>query len=293
MYMGNSPGTGPPGAGRQPPARRASLPASNGTLKARRGGGAKAQDGVRIAYQVEGEGFPLLLIAGQSNNHHWWDGIREDFHGAHRTVTFDYRGTGDSDKPDIAYSTPGFADDAIAVLDELGIERADVYGTSMGGRVAQWIAARHPDRVRALVLGCTSPGGKHAIERGPEIRHRLADPATAHQTLLDLMYTPAYLARTTGPYQTLGDPVMPSYAQRRHLIASHRHDAWDALPDITAPTLVIHGADDRFNPAANAPLLADRIPGAQLEPIPGARHAYFEEFRSVAGPLVREFLACA
>jgi pimeloyl-ACP methyl ester carboxylesterase len=252
---------------------------------------AKAVDGTRIAYQTEGEGFPLMLLAGQSNNHHWWDGIRDDFHDAHRTITFDYRGTGDSDKPDIAYSTTGFADDVIAVLDGLGVERADVYGTSMGGRVGQWVAARYPGRVRALVLGCTSPGGSHAIERGNDIRRLLADPATAEQTLLDLMYTPAYLARTTGPYQTLGDATMASYALRRHLIASHRHDAWDTLPEITTPTLVVHGSDDRFNPAANAPLLAERIPGARLHLIPGARHAYFEEFRSIASPLVRDFLA--
>ncbi|MGF6888751.1 pimeloyl-ACP methyl ester carboxylesterase [Nocardia sp. GAS34] len=271
----------------QPPARSADHASPTGALRS----WARARDGVRIAYQVAGKGFPLLLIAGQSNNHHWWDGIRDDFHDTHRTITLDYRGTGDSDKPDIVYSTPGFADDAIAALDDLGIDRADVYGTSMGGRVAQWVAARHPDRVRALVLGCTSAGGKHSIERGSDIRHLLADPATSHQTLLDLMYTPDYLARTTGPYQTLGDPDMPSYAQRRHLIASHRHDAWDALPDIAAPTLVIHGADDRFNPAANAPLIAERIPGAQVRLIPGARHAYFEEFRSVASPLVKKFLA--
>ncbi|WP_280336040.1 alpha/beta fold hydrolase [Nocardia wallacei] len=252
---------------------------------------AVAGDGVRLAYQVEGDGYPLLLIAGQSNNHHWWDGIRDDFHGAHRTVTFDYRGTGASDKPDIVYSTPGFADDAIAVLDALEIDRADVYGTSMGGRVAQWIAARYPERVRALVLGCTSPGGKHGVDRGGDIRALLANPATAHRALLDLMYTPAWLAAHPGPYRTLGDPDMPSYVRRRHLHASHRHDAWDVLPDIGAPTLVVHGADDRFNPAANAPLLADRIPAAELHMIPGARHAYFEEFRSVASPLVRDFLA--
>ncbi|QIS22664.1 alpha/beta fold hydrolase [Nocardia terpenica] len=252
---------------------------------------AKAADGARIAYQTAGEGFPLLLIAGQSNNHHWWDGIRDDFHGTHRTVTFDHRGVGDSDKPDILYSTPGFAEDVIAILDDLGVELADVYGTSMGGRVAQWVAARYPDRVRALVLGCTSPGGRHAVERDPGILPLLADPATAERTLLDLMYTPAWLATTSGPYRTLGDPAMPPYARRRHLIASHRHDAWDVLPDIAVPTLVVHGGDDRFNPVENAPLIAQRIPGARLEIIPGARHAYFEEFRSVASPLVREFLA--
>jgi hypothetical protein len=62
------------------------------------------------------------------------------------------------------------------------------------------------------------------------------------------------------------------------------------LPEITAPTLVVHGTDDVFNPAANAALLANRIPGARLHLISGERHAYFEEFRSEASPLVIEFL---
>ncbi|WP_406232228.1 alpha/beta fold hydrolase [Nocardia sp. NBC_01009] len=253
---------------------------------------AKSTDGVRIAYRTQGDGAPLMLLAGQANNHHWWDGVRDDFHAHHRTITFDYRGTGDSDKPDMPYSTTGFADDAIAVLDDLGIDSADVYGTSMGGRVAQWLAARHPDRVRALVLGCTTPGGRHAIERDNEVRRSLADPdpAAARAALLELMYTPTYLAIAPGPFNTLGDPTMPAYARRRHLLASARHDAWDALPDIGVPTLVVHGTDDRFNPAANAALLADRIPGAQLRLIPGARHAYFDEFRATAGPLVSDFL---
>ncbi|RCV47138.1 alpha/beta fold hydrolase, partial [Marinitenerispora sediminis] len=74
------------------------------------------------------------------------------------------------------YSTPLFAEDAVAVLDELGVERADVYGTSMGGRTAQWIAVRHPARVRRLVLGCTSPGGPHAVERTMAVRRSLAGP---------------------------------------------------------------------------------------------------------------------
>ncbi|WP_097871275.1 alpha/beta fold hydrolase [Streptomyces sp. rh34] len=251
-------------------------------------------DGVGIAYQVQGEGAaaPLLLLAGQANNHHWWDSVRDDFHGDRSTITFDYRGTGESDKPDLPYSTELFALDVIAVLDALGVERADVYGTSMGGRVSQQLAARHPDRVRALVLGCTSPGGPHAVERTTDVRRSLVQtrPGAARQALLELMYTPAWLAANPGPYRTLGDPGMPAHAQRRHLAAGNQHDAWQVLPSIGAPTLVVHGTDDLLNPTANAPLLADRIPGARLRLIPGARHAYFEEYRAVASPLVLDFL---
>ncbi|MFC5720327.1 alpha/beta fold hydrolase [Streptomyces gamaensis] len=253
---------------------------------------AKTEDGARIAYQPVGDGPPLVLLAGQANSHHWWDGLREDFHGARSTVTLDYRGTGDSDEPQTPCSTRQFARDVIAVLDELGADRADVYGTSMGGRVAQWVAVDHPDRVRRLVLGCTSPGGPHAVDSADDVRRSLAqpDPTEARRALLDLMYTPDWLAHHPGPYGTLGDSGMSARARRGHLAASRQHDAWDALPGITAPTLVLHGTDDRLNPAANAPLLADRIPGARLRLIPGARHAYFEEFRAVAAPLVLDFL---
>ncbi|CAH9416682.1 alpha/beta fold hydrolase [Streptomyces globisporus] len=169
-------------------------------------------DEVGIAYQVRGEGAaPLVLLAEQSNNHRWWVAVRDDFHGERSTITFDYRGTGESDKPDVPYSTGLFALDMIAVLDALSIGRADVYGTSMGGRVTQQLAARHPDRVRALVLGCTSPGGPHAVERTDEVRRSLVrtGPGAARRALLELMYTPGRPAANPGPYRTLGDPECP------------------------------------------------------------------------------------
>ncbi|MDJ1131837.1 alpha/beta fold hydrolase [Streptomyces iconiensis] len=254
---------------------------------------ATAADGAALYYETHGSGPPLLLLSGQANNHHWWDSVRAGFEAEFTTVVMDYRGTGKSDRPDTdTYSTPGFARDAMAVLDHAGIASAHVYGTSMGGRVAQWIAADHPGRVKRLVLGCTSPGARHGVERGPEVLRALTDPdqAAAHRALVELMYTPAWAARHEGPFHTLGDPSMPDHARRRHLRASARHDAWDALPCITAPTLVIHGTDDAFNPTANAPLLADRVPDARLRLVEGARHAYFEEFAHVATPLVLEFL---
>ncbi|TCO51137.1 pimeloyl-ACP methyl ester carboxylesterase [Kribbella antiqua] len=252
---------------------------------------ATTADGCLIACQVQGEGQPLVLLAGQSNNHTWWDPVRADFETSYRTITLDWRGTGDSDKPDEVYSTKGFADDVIAVLDDLGLPTAHVYGTSMGGRVAQWVAINYPERVNALVLGCTSPGAAHGFERSQEIRRLLADPTRAVRVLLDLMYTPGWLKANPGRHPVLGDPDMPPYARNRHLVASNRHDSWAELPSIKAPTLILHGTDDVFSPAANAPLLADRIPGARAELIQGARHAYFHEFHTVASRLVLDFLA--
>jgi pimeloyl-ACP methyl ester carboxylesterase len=250
---------------------------------------ARATDGTRLFYSAEGSGPALLLIAGQANSSRWWTQVRPEFSTAFTTIVTDHRGTGSSDKPDSPYSTPLFASDCVAILDDAGIATAHVYGTSMGGRIAQWIAASHGDRVDRLVLGCTSPGGPHGIERSAEVRRSLAqvDPMKARRALEDLMYTPAY----RGPYNTLGDPQMPPHARKRHLFASAEHDAWDVLPSITAPTLVVHGTEDIFNPTANAQLIASRITGARAQLIEGARHGYFEEFREIATPLVMDFFS--
>src|SRR5579862_5250901 len=99
---------------------------------------ATATDSTRLFFEEHGAGEPLLLIAGQGEDHHTWDLIREDFAAKYRVIVFDHRGTGDSDKPvdSSGYSTRRFAHDAVALLDHLNIERAHIYGVSMGGRIA-------------------------------------------------------------------------------------------------------------------------------------------------------------
>ena len=259
---------------------------------------AVACDGTRLAVQVSGPPpsasprTPVLLLAGQANSHHWWDGLREDLDADRTTVTLDWRGTGASDAPDTPYGTPLLAGDAVAVLDALGLERVDVYGTSMGGRVAQWLAADHPERVRRLVLGCTSPGGPLAAERSPQVRRALADPdqERARAALVDLMVPPEWVAAHGEPTTVLGDPGMAPYARGRHLVCSNRHDAWDALPRITAPALVLHGDADAMAPVTNAGLLGERIRDARVHVLAGARHAYFLHRREESAELVRDFL---
>jgi pimeloyl-ACP methyl ester carboxylesterase len=134
-----------------------------------------AGDGFPLAVQVSGrdDGPLLLLLSGQANSHAWWTGLRSRFEDRFRVATFDYRGTGGSRGPIGEWTTAWFADDAAAVIGALG-GRAFVYGTSMGGRVAQFLAARHPSLVARLVLACTSPGGEHAHERSAEVRRRLS-----------------------------------------------------------------------------------------------------------------------
>lgn len=250
-------------------------------------------DGFRLSVQVAGpeDGPVLLLLAGQANNHRWWDRVRGGFEDVWRTVSLDQRGTGASRGPVAEWSTRTFADDAAAVLEHLDAGPVAVYGTSMGGRVAQVLAAEHPHHVARLVLACTSPGGRHAEERDAGVRRRLADPdpAARRQALRELFYSDAWPHR---PEDSLlfGDRHMSAEETRAHLRVSGRHDAWELLPRIVAPTLVLHGTDDRMVPTANAPLLAERIPGARLWLHEGGRHGFFEEFATEVTPVVRGFL---
>lgn len=253
-------------------------------------------DGARIAYQSGGlpDGPPLLLLQGQANSHRWWHGIRDGFEQTHRTITVDYRGTGSStahESLNEGWSTETFAEDVVAVLDDLRLDTADVYGTSMGGRVGQMLAIRHPARVGRLVLACTSPGGRLAHERDASVRRLLADPdpTVRRETLLDLMYTPVW-SRTNRSSNLLGDPTMSPVAARLHLRVSGRHDAYDLLPQIDSPTLVLHGTEDRMTPAINAELIAQRIPDATVRLTDGGRHGFFDEFRHDVTARVLAFL---
>lgn len=256
----------------------------------------RAGDGAELAVQRLGEGPALLMLPGQSNSHRWWNGLREHFADRFTTVTFDYRGTGtthaevsrDSIK---GWSTTSFADDARHVLAGLGIERAHIYGASMGGRVAQWLAIDSPDLVDRLVLACTSPGGPEATERSDDVRKRLGqrDPQGRLDTLIDLFYTPEW--REKGLRSCLlGDAQMSGRARSGHLRVSGEHDASARLGEISAPTLIMHGDDDLMAPVSNAHVLHRQISDADLYIHPGGRHGFFDEFSDEVSVRIDEFL---
>lgn len=263
-----------------------------------------ARDGFPLAAQSGGDpdAPALLLFPGQANSHHWWDTTRVAFEDAGlRTLTVDYRGSGGSRgtrDSRVTHSELGdwsaelFAQDAVDALDRLGIATAAVFGTSMGGRVAQMLAIHHPERVSALVLGCTSPGGEHAVERTAETRRWLARGSRDHQRakLFELFYTPQWPG-TPEQSTLLGDPTMSPREQVGHRRASDRHDAWDLLPTITAPALVLHGTEDLMVPVENAGLIVARIPNAGLRLYPGLRHGFFEEAAEQVVPDVLGYLA--
>ncbi|MBT3311274.1 MAG: alpha/beta fold hydrolase [Desulfobacterales bacterium] len=254
---------------------------------------AATKDNIHLYYETIGEGEPLLLVMGQGSDHRGWDGVRDDFASKFQVIVYDHRGTGQSDMPEHPpYSTQSFAQDAVAILDHLGIQRAHAYGISMGGRVCQWLGLDHPDRIGSLVLGCTTPGNLHGVKRPPEVDDALSSADFVR--MMDTLVSSEWLASNPEFLENMAEMAknpIPQYAQQLHYLASEGHEAWDLLPAITAPTLVIHGSDDQVNMTANAQLLADQIPGAELYIVEGGRHIFFEEFREESSRVVNDFLA--
>lgn len=120
-------------------------------------------DGVRLYYELHGHGDPLVCLHGlQGDSSHFRD-LLPALAGACRTLVFDQRGSGKSDKPATDLTTALLADDAAALMDAVGFESAHVFGVSMGGMIAQELELRHPGRIRSLILGCTRAGGPTAI----------------------------------------------------------------------------------------------------------------------------------
>jgi 3-oxoadipate enol-lactonase len=259
---------------------------------------ANGPGGCRIWYDEAGSGEPLLLLPGQASGHRMWDDVLPSFAHRHRVLVYDHRGTGKSDAPlEPPYSIELFAADAIAVLDAAAVSRAHVYGISMGGRIAQRLAIKHPELMGAVVLGATTPGDSHGVRRSAEVdsKFRTAEPAERFRMLIDDLYTLEFQEahpEAVEKFRTrvVLEPTPPEILRLRYQ-ASQGHEAWEELPSITAPVLVIHGTDDSVNPTANARLLAQRIPGAELRLIDGARHGYHVERHAEATEVVLDFLA--
>ena len=254
---------------------------------------------IQLYYEEQGHGEPLLLIMGLGASITGWSEQIPTFSREFRVIAFDNRGAGRSDKPAVRYTITLFADDTAGLMDALGIESAHVYGQSMGGFIAQELALRHPQRVRTLVLGSTSCGGRQAIVGSPENlaimgMMNVLGPREAAEKGLTLLYGDEFIRRHHDDLveRSLREAELrsPSDAFGRQVQAAIRHETFGRLPDIRCPTLVITGSDDKVVPADNSRILAQRIPGAELAILPDAGHGYLVEKAAESNAIVLEFL---
>ncbi len=234
-----------------------------------------------IDYDINGEGPPLVLISGLGFGRWGWFKQVPAFSRHFRTITFDVRGERRLDN-----GVGDLVGDVVVLLDHLGVKKAHVLGTSLGGFVAQELALLRPDLVDRLVLVCTSYGG-----RGPESISpgALADmlgwssfsPEGAVRRGLETATSEVYRAEHADEFEQIvrwrlaDSPSGAAYYEQAR--AGAGFDLSRDVGHITSPTLVIHGSEDRYVPVANAAALAGAIPGAKLRVLDNAGHLVFIE----------------
>ena len=239
---------------------------------------------VELHVEERGSGAapPLLLIAGIPAVASDWAPLAERLASSRRVIAYDNRGSGGSTVTPGPYTTRRLAADGVALLDALGIERADVFGMSLGGMIAQEVALGWPERVRKLVLGCTHCGVAHAA-RQPRDAGRAFALQTDDWTLRIRSLAPFAFASEVDAemldrfIEKKSRDVQDPAGYAGQIAAALSHDTYDRLPDVEAPTLVITGDDDRVIPAPSSDVLAERIPNARLAVIPGTGHLFFLE----------------
>lgn len=244
-------------------------------------------DGVRLYHEVHGaeDEPPLILLEGMGGDIPGWRRNIPTLAGDLRVIAYDFRGNGNSDEPIGPCTMETFVDDTIALIDELEIDRAHVYGQSFGGMVAQELALTWSERVRTLILGCTHAGPSRAIRSKASMPK--GEPWRA-------MYAPGFPDRH--PEHVAEDlrigAAQPKHPEggRRQWEAMQAFDGFDRLPGLRVPTLVLHGTEDQVIPAENARLLAGRIPGAELVLLEGAGHLYHSEQPEAADAAVLDFV---
>lgn len=242
-------------------------------------------DGTKLYWEESGTGDPLLLIQGLGWSAAMWHQMVPALEQRYRVIRYDARGVGRSEVPEGPYSIPLMAADAMSILDAAGVERAHVFGCSLGGIVAQEVALTYGDRVTSVVLCCTHPAGEAAVWPEPEVmdmlrnRHDGASPEEAMRASIPYAYAPG-----TDPEIIEADIRLrleiPTTAEGYfgQLMAGLGYPGTaDRLPSLSMPALVITGDGDQLVPAANSDTLAELIPNARKVIVEGAGHVVFNE----------------
>ncbi|MDZ4674056.1 MAG: alpha/beta fold hydrolase [Gemmatimonadota bacterium] len=232
--------------------------------------------GVSLAVETRGTGPAVLFIHGYPLDRTIWQHQVAHLEG-YRRIAPDLRGMGRSDAPDLGYSMATYSDDLAGLLEVLGEESVVLCGLSMGGYVALEFLRRHPDRVRGLVLMDTkaeadSPEGRKARDAQLAMVRESGIAALADQMVPKLLASgaaPSLVAQVRA--MVMATPVAGVAGALGAM--RDRGDSRVLLPELgRIPVLVVSGAADALIPAAVAEALADAIPGARLEIIPGAGH---------------------
>ena len=272
---------------------------------------------IDIAYKMLGKGDPILLFNGASDNMNAWDpSFLKGISSNHTVIVFDSRGVGNTTAGSKPYSMQLLANDTAGLLDALNIDKADVFGYSLGSFIAQQFAVMYPEKTNSLILVASMCGGKDGINQPPEFmklqyeivnkslnnvpisQEEMKSLVTAslgsgwirlHPESLDI---PANMT-----FQQMKPGLSPDTMNNQNNVghswtATNWSGACDELARIAKPTLVITGTDDNlYVPHDNSFKIVEKIPGAWLVQIKDAGHAVMDQYPVEIGKILQTFLS--
>lgn len=260
-------------------------------------------NGIKIHYELHGEGDPLVLIAGLGYPAWQWHRMLPYLAQYLQVIAFDNRGVGETDKPPGPYTAGLLAADTVALLDALNIESAVVMGHSMGGFIAQELALSYPQKASKLILSSTNFGGPHHVPITAEAMAVMSDvtsdPITRFKNGLLVSTAPGFAERHPEIIQEwldwrMANPLDLAGYQAQMAIGlgliSEAASYEDRLPGLRVPTLILFGAHDKVVPPANAELLAARIPDHKVVILPDAGHFFPMEVPHAAAQVIIDFI---
>ncbi len=250
-------------------------------------------NGTLIAFERNGEGPPLLLLHGAEADHSMFDAFGALLAPHFTVIAYDQRDSGATRNPPSPYGLDELAEDAAALIAALGYQRTNVFGTSLGGVIAQVLAAKHPTHVDHLVLSSTFRVGAPLMSINPEgfpkfaeLRNRLPDTV---REFAEYFFPRDYIVshpEVLGIFT--GNKRDAEQKQRRAAILARPVEI--ELSAITAPTLVLVGGEDRLIPPAHTLSLAREIAGAQTATIAGVGHVGTIQHPAAVAREVQAFL---
>ena len=266
-------------------------------------------NGVRLWHRISGDGEPVLQIHGAGFGHFNFDPATPVLSQQFRVIDFDMRGYGQSDKPLQHYDMEVWADDVAGLLDALGIGRAHIHGTSMGGMIAIVVAGKYPERTQSVVINCAAAklgsSGRLIFKNWIDIAR--LDPAGPGSRVLAELITWQALSKR---FLDENDDVELADTIQTILRDSNRVEVFTAaceamrdmdlrpwLPRITSPALVLGGDEDLMTPWDQGPdgagqqAIADGIPSAEVHVVEGANHSTVFDSTEEHNRVVIDFFA--
>jgi len=243
---------------------------------------------IEIAYSIDGSGEPVVLIGGFTMVKESWELQVAELARRFRVITFDNRGVGESTVPSEPFTIEHMAADTVRLMDTLRIDSTHIFGVSMGGLIAQILLLDYPERIKKAALGCTTHGGRHAVQPQEEVMAVLAQAADPNISAEELVRNkvPLILSERfireepeeVEDFVRLALQYSPTpEGAAGQMGALSVFNAKRRLGEIRSPVLVITGSEDCMMPPDNSRLLAEGIPGAELYIVEGAGHSFFFE----------------